>query len=202
METYRVRGSTKANKKAPASLSFGPSSASLLHILDHHLQGQYDRMTEWLWIICVMSSLRGAADERLPELLEKYKARYPRHEFSSFGLEESLNLQAIDWANLGYPQPRLRILKKSEQNDFKIWIRSIPSATSRADIVSTLLTRLLVTLPKEDWLRKYTIWSLHYSSRREKHSPRTAKVVVSRCPGKSLMGCLRTDWIKLSARDC
>jgi cytoplasmic tRNA 2-thiolation protein 2 len=151
METYRVRGSTKATKKLLLPLSFGPSSASLLHILDHHLQGQYDRMNRAgyeLYVVHVVLYVDAADRETSSELLEKYKARYPRHEFSSFGLEESLNLQDIDWANLGLPQPPSADSDKVGTERLQDLIRSIPSATSRADIVSTLLTRLLVDVAK------------------------------------------------------
>ena len=153
METYRARGSTKVSKKLLLPLSFGPSSASLLHILDHHLQGQYDRMNRAayeLYVVHVDLYLDAADRETSSTLLEKYKARYPRHTYSSVGLEEALTLKNIDWGNLGLPQPTSTDAPKSGTERLQELVRSIPSATSRADIVSTLLTRLLVDVAKRN----------------------------------------------------
>jgi cytoplasmic tRNA 2-thiolation protein 2 len=151
METYRVRGSTKVARKLLLPLSFGPSSASLLHILNHHLQGQYDRMNRAayvLYIVHVDLYVDAADRETSAALLEKYKSRYPRHTYSSIGLEEALYLDNIDWDSLEIPQPPSTGSQKPGTERLQDLIRSIPSATSRADIVSTLLTRLLVEVAK------------------------------------------------------
>ena len=147
METYRVRGSTKVARKLLLPLSFGASSASLVHILDRHLQGQYDRMnrvTYELYIVHIDLDIDDADRETSSMLLEKYKARYPRHTYSSIGLEEVLNLQIIDWNHLGLPHPPSTDPQKPGMERLQVLIRSITSTTSRVDMISTLLSRLIV----------------------------------------------------------
>lgn len=151
METYRVRGSAKVVRKLLLPLSFGQSSAALLHILDHHLQGQYDRMNRAayeLYVVHVDLYVDAADREGSSTLLEKYKARYPRHTYSSIGLEEAMKLENIDWDNLGLQQTPSADPQKPGTEQLQELIRSIPSPTSRTDIVSTLLTRLLVDVAK------------------------------------------------------
>ena len=151
METYRVRGLTKVTRKLLLPLSFGASSASLVHILDHYLQGQYDRMswaTYELHIVHVDLYVNDADRKASSTMLEKYKARYARHIYSNIGLEEALNLQNVDWSNFGLPQPPSTDPPNPGIERLQELIRSIPSATSRSDIISTLLTRLLVEAAK------------------------------------------------------
>ncbi|TAQ90649.1 hypothetical protein B7494_g1027 [Chlorociboria aeruginascens] len=150
METYRTRGSTaKTPKKLLLPLSFGPSSACLLSILDQHLQGQYDRMNRAAYELLVVHIdlyLDDVDRRKSSTLLEKYQARFPRHTYSSsIGLEEALNLDAIDWKTLGISHtpagPQASNIERMQEI-----FSSMPSATSRADIISTLLTRLIVDL--------------------------------------------------------
>ncbi|PMD59053.1 uncharacterized protein K444DRAFT_643761 [Hyaloscypha bicolor E] len=154
METYRVRGSTaKAARKLLFPLSFGPSSASLLHILDQHLQGQYDRMNRAAYELIVLHidlHLDVADRKDTSELLEKYKSRFPRHTYSSLGLEQALLLDGIDWKALNMPEPPQDISQKSGTERLQQLIGSMPSATSRTDVITTLLTRLLVDIAKRN----------------------------------------------------
>jgi cytoplasmic tRNA 2-thiolation protein 2 len=94
-----------------------------------------------------------AADrEESAALLEKYKTRFPRHRYSSVGLEQALVLEDIDWSTLNLSQPLI-----STENKYKPLseylqdiIGSLPSATSKADLVSTLKTRLLVDVARRN----------------------------------------------------
>jgi cytoplasmic tRNA 2-thiolation protein 2 len=83
------------------------------------------------------------------ELFAKYKARYPRHTYTGYGLHEALELDGIDWQSLGIEQSLVTNRQRSETEQLQNLIGSLPSATSRADIVSTLLTRLLVDVAKK-----------------------------------------------------
>lgn len=153
METYRVRGSTKTTKKLLLPLSFGPSSAALLHILDQHLQRQYDKMNRAayeLLVVHVDLYLEDADRKNSFELLEKYKARFSRHTYSNFGLEEALLLGDIDWKPLGIARPPSSTSERPGIERLRQFIGSMQSPTSRADVVSTLLTRLLVDLAKRN----------------------------------------------------
>lgn len=154
METYRVRGSTaKAARKLLFPLSFGPSSASLLHILDQHLQGQYDRMNRAAYeLIVVHIDLHvDAADRRdSSDLLEKYKARFPRHRYTGLSLEEALLLDHIDWKASGMSEIIKNDPEKPGTERLQQLLGSMPSATSRTDVITTLLTRFLVDVAKRN----------------------------------------------------
>ncbi|TVY58331.1 Cytoplasmic tRNA 2-thiolation protein 2 [Lachnellula cervina] len=152
METYRIRGSTiKAQRKLLLPLSFGPSSSSLLQILDHHIEGQHARMNRSgyeLFVVHIDVFLDPADRKDAAELLEKYKSRYSRHTYSSFGLEEALLLDGIDWKALGVPRLEEAEFEKPATERLQQLLGSMSSATSGADIASTLLTRLLVDVAK------------------------------------------------------
>lgn len=153
METYRIRGSTVAPRKLLFPLSFGPSSAALLHILDQHLQGQFDRMNRAayeIYVVHIDLYLEIADREDSAKLLEKYKARFPRHTYSSFGLEDALLLDNIDWKALGLPLPTEQEAQKTGTERLQALVGAMPSATSRKDIATTLLTRLLVDVAKRN----------------------------------------------------
>jgi cytoplasmic tRNA 2-thiolation protein 2 len=147
-----MRGSTKVAKKLLFPLSFGPSSASLLYILDQHLQGQYGKMKRTAYELCVVHvDLHVEEEDRRKSgaLLEKYKARFPRHSYSTIGLEEAIHLDSIDWKSSNMPE-RCRGTKEAGIEALKQFIGSIPSATSRADVIATLLSRLLVDVAKRN----------------------------------------------------
>ncbi|KAE9372342.1 hypothetical protein N431DRAFT_375476, partial [Stipitochalara longipes BDJ] len=154
METYRVRGSiAKAARKLLFPLSFGPSSASLLYILDQHLQGQYDRMNRAAYELIVVHidlQLDAADRKQSSELLKQYESRFPRHTYSSFGLEDALFLDNIDWTALNMPESLQNDPQKSVTERLQQLVGSLPSATSRTDVITTLLTRLLVDVSKRN----------------------------------------------------
>jgi cytoplasmic tRNA 2-thiolation protein 2 len=84
------------------------------------------------------------------DLLEKYKARFPRHTYSSLGLEEALLLGDIDWKALSMPEHTTNGQQKPRRELLQQLLDSTPSATSRTDIITTLLTRLLVDVAKRN----------------------------------------------------
>lgn len=146
-----MRGSTKSAKKLLLPLSFGASSASLLHILDNHLEGQYKRMNRAAYELHVVhvDTYLDAADRRDSSvLLEKYKNKYPRHTYVSLGLEEALRLGDINWQSLGIEQPLVASDQEPAIENLQELIGSLPSATSKTDVISTLLTRLLADVAK------------------------------------------------------
>ncbi|KAH8672739.1 hypothetical protein BGZ60DRAFT_284660 [Tricladium varicosporioides] len=153
METYRVRGSTtKTSRKLLLPLSFGPSSASLLHILDYHIQTQYDRMNRAayeLFVVHIDLLLDLVDRKEASERFEKYKSRFPRHAYSSHGLEDALLLDGIDWKALGIEVPIIANRKPGIEELQQV-LGSMSSSTSRSDIASTLLTRILVDVAKRN----------------------------------------------------
>lgn len=84
------------------------------------------------------------------ELLGKYKIRFPRYTYSSVGLEEALLLDDIEWKALNMPEPTQNGGRKSGTERLQQFIDSMPSATSRTDVITTLLTRLLVDVAKRN----------------------------------------------------
>jgi cytoplasmic tRNA 2-thiolation protein 2 len=84
------------------------------------------------------------------DLLEKYKIRFPRHTYSSFGLEDALLLDGIDWKALNIPEPPHNVSQKSRTEVLQQLVGSMPSATSRMDVIANLLTRLLVDVAKRN----------------------------------------------------
>lgn len=153
METYRVRGSTpKSPKKLLFPLSFGPSSTSLLYILDQHLKGQYERMNRAAYELVVIHIdlyLDPVDRKDSAARLQQYKSRFSRHTYLSLGLEEALSLESINWKALSMPEPtRDNDIPGTER--LQKLIGSMSSASSRSDIVTTLSTRLLVDVAKKN----------------------------------------------------
>jgi cytoplasmic tRNA 2-thiolation protein 2 len=152
METYRVRGSIlKAPRKLLLPISFGLSSTCLLYVLDNQLRTQLDRMGRTAYelllvhVDCTRISLESSD---LASLLEMVKIRFPRHTFISKSLEEALHLDIIDWKAMGVEQSSSQAPPISDSDILRSLIASMPSATSKADIISMLLTRLLVQTAK------------------------------------------------------
>ncbi|KAB8295926.1 hypothetical protein EYC80_008746 [Monilinia laxa] len=152
METHKSKRSAKVPQKLLLPLSFGPSSSCLLHMLDGHLQTQHERMNRVsyeLFVVHIDLYLDDTDREASAALLQKYKDQYPRHSYSSYGLQEALQLEDIDWASLGVSD---RPVQETQalSSDLQRIVSSMSSATSRADIVSTLLNRLLVDVAKRN----------------------------------------------------
>ncbi|KAI9766358.1 MAG: cytoplasmic tRNA 2-thiolation protein 2 [Geoglossum simile] len=153
MENFRVRNSTIDNPRLfLLPVSCGVSSVALLHLLDGQLQGQITRMNrtgyELLVVYVNMPSAAPAGDYS-----KKLQERYPRHTFSSVDLAECF----------GYPSVILGTLGESDlssassgldgcalnRDRLDHLLASLPSETSRTDMLSILRTRLLVEIAKE-----------------------------------------------------
>ncbi|KAH8801678.1 cytoplasmic tRNA 2-thiolation protein-like protein 2 [Xylogone sp. PMI_703] len=156
LEAYGVRRiSGHKPKQLLVPLSFGPSSSSLLHMLDQHLQGQEKntRMkgtTYELHVVHIDIYLDEADRKNSSELLEKFKTRYPRHNYSSYGLEEALLVKSIDWGAFDLPQPHTIDSNRPLGAQLQEILNLMPSATSRVDIITTLLIRLLVDVAQRN----------------------------------------------------
>jgi cytoplasmic tRNA 2-thiolation protein 2 len=103
-----------------------------------------------LYVVHVNLFLDAADREGSVELLKKFKARFPRHNYSSVGLEEGLLLDDIDWSALSLSKPATENTEKPSNEQLKELIGTLPSATSRTDLISTLKTRLLVDVAKKN----------------------------------------------------
>jgi cytoplasmic tRNA 2-thiolation protein 2 len=152
MELYKPRGSAaKASKKLLLPVSFGTSSTCLLSILNTHLEGQLNRMgrTSYdLLIAHVDLGINRLQGSHTLDQLEKLKGRFPNYTYISTCLQEALDLD-IDWEALGLENFKVERFDSDEER-LRVLFSSVSSATSRADIVSTLLTRLLVHIAKKN----------------------------------------------------
>jgi cytoplasmic tRNA 2-thiolation protein 2 len=101
-----------------------------------------------LIVVHVDSHVDAAHRKDSSALLEKYKTRFPRHKYHSLGLEEALLLEDIDWKALSMQEPNQNGSQKPGTERLQQLVGSMPSATSRTDIITTLLTRLLVDVAK------------------------------------------------------
>jgi cytoplasmic tRNA 2-thiolation protein 2 len=153
MENFRVRNSTIDTPRLfLLPVSFGVSSMALLHLLDGQLQGQLSRMNRTGYELLVAHvNMPSAAPTG--EYFKKLEERYPRYTFSSVDLAEIF----------GYPSSILETLGESDlssapsgldgqaSNRDKLdhLLASLPSATSRTDVLGILRTRLLVEIAKE-----------------------------------------------------
>ena len=101
-----------------------------------------------LFVVYIDLFLDPADRERSAVLLEKYKARFPRHNYYSLGLEQALSLDAIDWKALNLTQPSTADTLNPVAEKLHEIFASLPSSTSRADVITTLKIRLLVDVAK------------------------------------------------------
>ncbi len=153
MEAYKSRASAaKSPQQFLLPVSFGPSSTSLLSILDGHLRGQLDRMgrtTYNLLLVHVDLEADVVRRSKTSALLEKLRNRFPNHTYLSADVTQALSLN-IDWKSLGLNDPADESLPGSDKTRLNSLLNLISSATSKADVASTLLTRLLVDIAKKN----------------------------------------------------
>lgn len=150
METFRVRNATEIQlRRVLVPISFGVSSLSLLHILDHHLKTQKakTRRTGFEIVIAHIdySQIEFSPDSSLLFLL---KDRYPDHQVTSVSLSSVFSSttlipileeysSVLDVPSHSTPEEKLAAI-----------FNSLPSSTARTDLLITLRTRLLVAHAK------------------------------------------------------
>ena len=85
------------------------------------------------------------ASEKIRSLWKAVQDRFPKHTYVEVSIADALDIKSIDWPSLGLtideqlpPKDRLANL-----------LKYISTATSRSDIASTLLTRLLVSVAEK-----------------------------------------------------
>ncbi|KAK4992277.1 Cytoplasmic tRNA 2-thiolation protein 2 [Elasticomyces elasticus] len=153
METFRVRYSgIGQQRKLLLPISFGVSSVTLLHVLNHHLGLQQEKTGRTgfdLHVVHVDTSdvednTAGAA------LMHVVQKRYPRHTYSSILLSDVYDSEeALSVLNMLEPETNKAIEKHTALHDrLSALLASLPSATSRADMVQILRTRLAVRFAK------------------------------------------------------
>ena len=139
LESFRVNFATAApQRRVLLPLSFGVSSVALLHILDLHLKTQKSKTGRTGFSISALHVQELGLDPHEHVLLEKVKSEYPDHQYESLPLHDVFRLTPYDaripgWDSNSPPQEQLARL-----------LASLTSASARADVLSTLRTRLIV----------------------------------------------------------
>ena len=144
LETFRVNFHTNEERKVLLPLSFGVSSITLLHILDLHLKTQMSKTGRTGFALSIVAI--GNAEETLPikDFLEKVRTQYPGHEYAALPLQDVFCAIPDDAALRNLVPESARGGNFSAQEQMASLINSLTSATARADVLSTLRTRLIV----------------------------------------------------------
>lgn len=145
LETFRVNFAAQdQQRRILLPLSFGVASTTLLHILDLHLKTQKSKTGRTGFVIHAI--LIQDPEQSLPteELLEKARENYPDHQYASLPLHDVFRLIS-DEASLRDLVPKVAVKKHFAPQEYLAHlINSLTSATARADVLTTLRTRLIV----------------------------------------------------------
>jgi cytoplasmic tRNA 2-thiolation protein 2 len=120
------------------------SSVTLLHILDLHLKTQKSKTGRTGFAISAIYIEDPEQDLPAEELLNKARQQYPDHEYASLPLHDVFRVVSDD-ASIRSLVPQLEQKSHpSSEEQLAQLINSLTSATARADVLSTLRTRLIV----------------------------------------------------------
>lgn len=148
MEGYKVRSIKDTPSKLLLSMSLGSSSVTLLHLLDRQLHTQIERTGRagyQLHIIFVDLNSTPGNDVTPPHFIS-LQDKYPLHTYTQVQLEDVFTYDD------GIANQRSRSATISRPSSGPVanfdrlrnLITSLPSPTSRSDVISILRTRLIV----------------------------------------------------------
>ncbi|CAO2655251.1 Nn.00g103150.m01.CDS01 [Neocucurbitaria sp. VM-36] len=145
LETFRVNFAAQdQQRRILLPLSFGVASTTLLHILDLHLKTQKSKTGRTGFVIHAI--LIQDPEQSLPseQLLQKARKHYPDHQYTSLALHDVFRLIPKEALLLDLV-PKVAVTEELNPQDYLAHlIHSLASATARADVLTTLRTRLLV----------------------------------------------------------
>lgn len=155
MEEYRIKGISKEHHRTLLlPVSCGVSSVTLLHLIDQLLQSQVDRTGRTGFILHVLLVDTSREEAIAPTIgqLESLRERYSRHIYTALTLAESLNY-GIEFAEDLLPgrfPSDSHATSSIDQSQARLdeFLSSMPSATSRSDVLGVLRTRLIVAFAK------------------------------------------------------
>lgn len=175
LETFRVNfAASHQQRRVLLPLSFGVSSVTLLHILDLHLKTQKSKTGRTGFQIHAVLIEHSEQSTSADELLNKARELYPDHHYASLPLHHVFRLIPGD-ASLQHLLPHAEKQQTSStQEQLAQLINSLPSATARADVLSTLRTRLLVEHAKTTGCESI-LWGDSTTKLAEKTLAETAK---------------------------
>ncbi|KAF1999833.1 hypothetical protein P154DRAFT_535090 [Amniculicola lignicola CBS 123094] len=151
LETFRVRNvPSDQQRKLLLPISFGVSSVSLLHILDHHLKTQQTKTRRTGFVIIVLFVDTSTVDGNVPRdhLLHRIQERYPTHAYHSAALEHLFSVASPDITLSNLLPNAAASADLSPAGKLTALMDSLGSATARADVIATLRTRLVVARAK------------------------------------------------------
>ncbi|USP82029.1 uncharacterized protein yc1106_09303 [Curvularia clavata] len=144
LESFRVNFGAEKQRRVLVPLSFGFSSVTLLHVLDLHLKTQKSKTGRTGFEISAVYVQEPGSSAQAEALLEKFRMQYPDHEYASLSLHDVFRLVPQD-ASLKTLLPLDELKTElSPEEQLAHMINSLTSATARADVISTLRTRLIV----------------------------------------------------------
>ncbi|CAK7265601.1 Cytoplasmic tRNA 2-thiolation protein 2 [Sporothrix epigloea] len=144
-------GSSSSFRRFYAGLSFGPSSAALLDVCEQIILDRLSRGRDAafsLHAVHIDTSLEEVSSESLVEQrLDRWRVRYPRFTFERVPLTDVLSLAAIDWEVLLPPSMAGTrwAAPPASTTQLRTLLDSLPSATSRRDLLGLLVRRLLIS---------------------------------------------------------
>lgn len=174
MDAFRVRNAhPNRQRKLLLALSLGASSLTLLHILDHLLETQTSKSGRTGFALSVV--FVEPADETLnQERLAKVRQAYPHYEIASLPLHDVFRLlPGKDGLSGLWPAPAA-VETPSPANKLANLFDSLTSATARADVATTLRTRLVVEHAKSSGCEG-VLWGDSTTKLAEKTLAETAK---------------------------
>ena len=182
MDNFKVRGDSRAKqRKILLPVSFGVSSMSLLHVLDQQLRIQRERTSRTGYELHVLFIDHSSVDEQaaVSQYLNLIKEKYPLNTYSTVLLEDVLGYfdptDASYCSSLGIPEEHLNLPNSnSSTKRLKSFISSLPSATSRTDMINVLRARAVVEFAKEKGC-DYITWGDSTTRLAEKTLSETAK---------------------------
>ncbi|KAH7384165.1 cytoplasmic tRNA 2-thiolation protein 2 [Phaeosphaeria sp. MPI-PUGE-AT-0046c] len=151
LESFRVNfaAGLDQQRKILLPLSHGVSSTTLLHILDLHLKTQRSKTNRTGFAIVVLHVDEGSQDADLASRLDQVQQQYSDHEYTSLPLHDVFRLLPEDAYLRGLVPGSDSQADVSPQAQLTSIISSLTSATARADVLSTLRTRLIVEYAKQ-----------------------------------------------------
>lgn len=148
LESFRVNFGAEQQRRILVPLSFGVSSITLLHILDLHLKTQKSKTGRTGFEISAIYIEDPEQKVQAAQLLDKARERYPDHHYASLPLHDVFRMVPDDASIRSLVPQTEETVGWSPEEHFVRMINSLTSATARADVLSTLRTRLIVEYAK------------------------------------------------------
>lgn len=176
MESFRVRNAAPDHqRKLLLALSFGVSSVTLLHILDHQLKTQKTKTGRTGFALhVVFIEIPGTKSSlSAEEAVRRAQELYPDHQYASLPLHDIFCL-VPDSTLSDLVQDLSTVKDVSHAERLAHLINSLGSATARTDVLTTLTIRLVVEYARSTGCESI-LWGDSTTKLAEKTLSETAK---------------------------